>query len=82
LRLCAQAHNRKNWLFANTPRGAKASAVIYSIVETATQNELDPFAYLCCLFERMPNIDIKYPAAIDELLPFSPSLPNVCRTGR
>ena len=56
--------------------------MIYSIVETATQNELDPFAYLCCLFERMPNIDIKYPAAIDELLPFSPSLPNVCRTGR
>ena len=37
---------RKNWLFPNTPRGAKASATIYSIVETAKENSLDPFAYL------------------------------------
>jgi len=73
---------RKSWLFANTPSGARASAVIYSIVETAKQNKLNPFAYLCYLFERMPNIDAKDPAAIDELLPFSPSLPNACRTGR
>jgi len=73
---------RKSWLFANTPSGARASAVIYSIVETAKQNKLNPFAYLCYLFERMPNIDAKDPAAIDELLPFSQSLPNACRTGR
>ena len=73
---------RKNWLFNNTPQGARASAMIYSIVETAKQNKLNPFAYLCYLFERMPNIDVKDPAAIDELLPFSPSLPNACRTGR
>jgi len=73
---------RESWLFANTPSGARASAVIYSIVETAKQNKLNPFAYLCHLFERMPSIDIKEPAAIDELLPFSPSLPNACRTGR
>ena len=73
---------RKSWLFANTPSGARASAVIYSIVETAKQNKLNPFAYLCYLFERMPNIDAKDPATIDELLPFSQSLPNACRTGR
>jgi len=73
---------RKNWLFNNTPQGARASAMIYSIVETAKQNKLNPFAYLCYLFERMPNIDIKDLASIDELLPFSPSLPNACRTGR
>ncbi len=35
---------RKNWLFANTPRGAKESAMIYSIVETAKENGLNPFA--------------------------------------
>jgi len=51
-------------------------------VETAKLNRLNPFAYLCYLFERMPNIDIKDPAAIEELRPFSPSLPNACRTGR
>ena len=49
---------RKNWLFSNTPRGARASATIYSIVETAKENGLNPFAYLMYLFERLPNIDI------------------------
>jgi transposase len=37
---------RKNWLFANTPRGAKASAIIYSVIETAKENQLNPFKYL------------------------------------
>jgi len=37
---------RKNWLFADTPRGAKASAIIYSLIETAKANGLEPFAYL------------------------------------
>lgn len=41
---------RKNWLFANTPRGAQASATIYSIVETAKENGLNPFSYLQYLF--------------------------------
>ena len=70
---------RKNWLFANTPRGAEASAVIYSIAETAKENGLNPFAYLCHLFERLPNIDLEDPSAIDELLPYSTSLPDSCR---
>ena len=35
---------RKNWLFANTPRGAKASAVIYSIIETAKESDRDPLS--------------------------------------
>lgn len=70
---------RKNWLFANTPRGARTSAVIYSIVETAKENGLNPFAYLQYLFERLPNIDVKDPKAIDDLLPYSASLPRSCR---
>ena len=37
---------RKNWLFADTPKGASASAAIYSIVETAKANGLDVFLYL------------------------------------
>jgi len=40
------AVGRKNWLFADTPRGAKASATIYSLIETARANGLEPFAYL------------------------------------
>lgn len=70
---------RKNWLFANTPRGANASATIYSIVETAKENGLNPFSYLQYLFERLPNIDIKYRNALDALLPWSVTLPPTCR---
>jgi len=50
---------RKNFLFANTPRGAKASAIIYSIVETAKENKLDPFAYLTYIFKNAPNWNIR-----------------------
>ena len=47
---------RKNWLFANTPRGATASAIVYSIVETAKENGINPLTYLTYLFEQLPNI--------------------------
>ena len=62
---------RKNWLFANTPRGAKASATIYSMVETAKENGLNPLCYLTYLFEQLPNINLKDPNALDRLLPWS-----------
>ena len=70
---------RKNWLFANTPQGARASAIIYSVVETAKENGLNPFAYLTYLFEQLPNVDIQDPANIDLLLPWSSALPDCCR---
>jgi transposase len=50
---------RKNWLFANTPRGAKASAVIYSLIETAKERGLSPFEYLTFLFDTLPNAAVK-----------------------
>jgi transposase len=67
---------RKNWLFSNTPRGATASSVIYSIIETAKENELKPFQYLEFLFDRLPNCTT---SQIDDLLPWSPSLPEFIR---
>lgn len=71
---------RKNWLFANTPRGAKASAIIYSVIETAKENDLNPFKYLTYLFEQLPQLpDLKDPEALDKLLPWSKSLPLICR---
>ena len=69
---------RKNWLFANTPRGARSSAVIYSIIETAKENGLNPFAYLTYLFEQLPNINCKDPQALDQLLPWSDSVKAKC----
>ena len=64
---------RKNFLFCNTPLGAKASAVIYSIVETAKENGLNPFKYLNYLFETLPNVDVNDLTVIDDLLPLGVS---------
>lgn len=44
---------RKNWLFCNTPDGARASAIIYSIIETAKANNLNPLAHLEQIFEKL-----------------------------
>lgn len=70
---------RKNWIFANTPKGAKSSAIIYSIVETAKENGLNPLQYLTYLFEELPNMDIRDMNALDQLLPWSKDLPDRCR---
>jgi len=62
--------DRKNFLFSNTPRGAKASAVIFSIIETAKENGLNPFEYLVYIFKNAPNLNIrKDPDAFQSLLP-------------
>jgi transposase len=50
---------RKNWLFAATPDGAHASAAIYSIIETAKANGLEPYWYLRYLFEHLPCANTK-----------------------
>ena len=61
-------HNRRNWLFADTVSGAKASAHLYSLVQTARANELEPYAYLCRLFKELPAAQSV--ADIEALLPF------------
>jgi hypothetical protein len=65
-------------MFSNTQRGARASAIIYSIVETAKENGLNPFSYLTYLFERLPNIDIEDKNVLDDFLPWSAKLPTIC----
>ena len=47
---------RKNWLFSNTPAGAQSSAVIYSLIETAKENDLDPYRYLVWLLNHAPGL--------------------------
>ena len=47
---------RKNWLFANTPAGAQASAVIYSLIETAKETGLDPYKYLLWVLREAPRL--------------------------
>lgn len=48
------AVGRKNWLFSDRPVGAAASATIYSLIQTAKSNNLEPYRYLCYLFDRLP----------------------------
>jgi hypothetical protein len=48
------AVGRKNWLFSGHPCGADASATIYSLIETAKANGLEPYRYLRHLFEHLP----------------------------
>lgn len=67
---------RKNWLFANTPSGAKASATVFSIIETAKENGLDPYEYLKYVFTKVPNL--KEIESVDILLPWN--APDCCRS--
>ena len=71
---------RKNSLFSDTPNGAFASAVIYSLVETAKANGLKPYLYFQHLLSRLPNMDVgSNPEQMDFLLPWSTALPGDCR---
>jgi len=70
---------RKNWLFCNTPKGARASSVIYSIIETAKENGLKPFEYLKFLFESVPNSTT---AQLDFFLPWGDAVPPDCKMSR
>jgi hypothetical protein len=66
---------RKAWLFSNTPSGAVASSVMFSIMETAKENGLHPFRYMEFLLETLPNSTT---ADLESLLPWSDSLPECC----
>ena len=67
---------RKNFLFANTAKGASASTNIYSIVETAKANNLVVERYLTYLFENLSKIDISDSEAIENLMPWSDKIPE------
>lgn len=71
---------RKNWLFSDTPKGAKASAAVYSIVETAKANGLNVYTYLEYLLMYMPDTDWhNHPEELDELMPWSPQVQEECK---
>ena len=61
--------DRKNWLFANTPGGAQASSVIYSLIETAKENGLDPYRYLLWVLQNAPQLSETDETWAEKLLP-------------
>lgn len=69
--------DRKNFLFANTPNGAKGSATIFSLIQTAIENGLGPYQYLTWLLKAANNADLDDPETVKKLLPWNASA--VCR---
>ena len=81
---------KKNWVLINSVKGAHASAVIYSITETAKLNGLNPYYYLEHILSEMPKLvaekghDQEYPdpGKLRKLLPWAEELPEKCRAKR
>ncbi len=77
---------KKNWMFHDSVKGAQASAVIYSLSETAKLNNLRPYYYFKHLLTELPNLcdekENMEPAKLDDLLPWSETLPDECRKPR
>ena len=75
---------KKNWVMIDTIAGTKSSAIIYSIAETAKANNLKPYDYFEFLLTEIPkHLDDTDRSFLDDLLPWSPSLPENCRkTGK
>jgi hypothetical protein len=51
--LCGAPHNRKKWLFSGSPSGAKAAAILYSLIETCKANNIEPYKYFCSMLHRI-----------------------------
>ncbi|MDO4492104.1 MAG: transposase [Lachnospiraceae bacterium] len=69
---------RKAWLFSNSQDGANASMTVFSIVETAKANELDPQKYLEFLLEHRPNKELT-DAEMEHLMPWSKEAIQHCK---
>ena len=63
--------DRKNFLFANTPKGATGSAIMFSLIQTAIENGLDPYKYLTWLLKRAKDADLTDAQVVQNLLPWN-----------
>lgn len=71
------AVGRKNFYFHDTPAGAEASAIIYSLAQTAKLNNLSVFKYLQAVLLYMPDY-VHEPEGIEELMPWSDKMKKLC----
>ena len=69
--------DRKNFLFANTPKGASGSAVMFSMIQTAIENGLDPYKYLTWLLKTAKDAELSQEDILQSLMPWN--APNDCR---
>ena len=73
------AVHRKNWLFADTPDGAKANATMYSLIESAKINKLKIYNYMKYLLEELPQLENLNDDSLEKYLPWSKELPDDVR---
>ena len=72
---------RKNWLFSDTVKGATASSIVYTIVETAKANGIEPYAYLYKLLSILPSLGKTPPnEELDKLMPWHPVMLEMLTT--
>jgi len=67
---------RKQWLFSNTPNGAESSSIYYSLIETAKENNINPYQYIKFLLEQLPTAKS---SDLETLMPWSENIPEYCR---
>lgn len=71
---------RKNWLFCDTPKGAEASAVVYSMVESAKANGVEPFAYLQRVLVELPYLGKSLShEELEAFMPWAPGIQEDCK---
>ena len=71
---------KKNWILIDTIKGAEASAILYSLAETAKANGLKPYNYFKHLLTEIPkHMDDTELGFLEDLLPWSDKLPKDCR---
>ncbi|MDD3186815.1 MAG: IS66 family transposase [Anaerostipes sp.] len=70
---------RKNWLFSGSPEGADASAAVYSVIETAKANNINPYDYLVYIFKFLPGVRFdEEPEFLEDFLPWHPDVQAFC----
>ena len=71
---------RKNWLFSGSPKGAKSSAGIYTLIETAKANGLNPNRYIQYILKDIPGtLFHQYPEFLEDYMPWDPIIQKLCR---
>ncbi len=65
-------------LFSASQKGAKSSAAVYSIIETAKANGIKPYEYLLLLFNLMPTVKSFTPEILEMLMPWSEQVKETC----
>lgn len=71
---------RKNWLFSGSPKGAEASAGVYTLIETAKANGLNPRKYIQYILSDIPGVPFhEYPEYLEDYLPWNEHIQKICR---